>query len=638
MAVFYDDFQRADGSLGTGWGTPYGSPGISGGYVVGASYWTAVTTSVTDADFQDVTVKSAFITGQTQTAGPLIKGAEGGRSGYWCNFVYTGGAWYFRLYRRDASASYQLASADYPTTPPYLTTMRITYDQGDITATVDGAYTLTATDTTYALNVHMGMVSTNGHGAIADFRAVGTQQSGLSITPEIIGAFGLQWSLEALGTSTAWEAGTPGSPTFTCDHGEIDSQTVATSTTATLLYSPGEYLGPVVFTDPSTGETDTIMVTSNPAYLPEFALCPFDEGFINMANRSDTGTTPRLITDNIVVVAGEPPATDLTFLNAISDLWYMVKNGTSPGSGNSSLADQLDDVLMWISGGYLPTMATPQPPPQTTLKEDTESLTTSIDEIRTANAWTLGSVITEICGEGVPQITDVLAAIAGIEGGSNQDVLDALAAYFGANPPTIEQLGLMVEGIATVAGYNLADVLDAIAAIPAANNADVIARIDQVQPNTAYTMSTTAASLLNLATDVNALGIEVAAVKALVEEILAAIGPAEHAPVWPGMENVTLGEEVALVDQLVLDGPMDGVLIHVTTPPTRTGLRMVGAQPYDYSVGEIAFAADNGYIEPWQYMGFRTALFTPKSMVQASSALLRVLAGAGGTARTWIHS
>lgn len=106
-------------------------------------------------------------------------------------------------------------------------------------------------------------------------------------------------------------------------------------------------------------------------------------------------------------------------------------------------------------------------------------------------------------------------------------------------------------------------------------------------------------------------------------------------PAWPGEDGVTLGEPAELVDQLELAGPMDGVLVHVTTPPTKTGLRRIGGQLYDYGVGELAFGADNGYIEPWQYLGFRTGLFTPKSMKRASVCYFRVLAGAGGTATPW---
>jgi hypothetical protein len=81
---------------------------------------------------------------------------------------------------------------------------------------------------------------------------------------------------------------------------------------------------------------------------------------------------------------------------------------------------------------------------------------------------------------------------------------------------------------------------------------------------------------------------------------------------------------------------MHGAVPTVTTPPT-SGL-LVGGHLYDYSVGEIAFQNDSGFIEPWQYLGFRTAIFTPKSMESADAALFRVLAGAEGTVRTFTRS
>ena len=110
------------------------------------------------------------------------------------------------------------------------------------------------------------------------------------------------------------------------------------------------------------------------------------------------------------------------------------------------------------------------------------------------------------------------------------------------------------------------------------------------------------------------------------------------APVWPGIANVTLGTPVDLVDQLVLDGPMDGCVVNVTTPPTRTGLRRIGGAYMDYGVGEMSFQNDDGWIEPWVYLGFRQAIFTPKTMQSAAHALFRVLAGAGGTVTPWTRT
>lgn len=108
-------------------------------------------------------------------------------------------------------------------------------------------------------------------------------------------------------------------------------------------------------------------------------------------------------------------------------------------------------------------------------------------------------------------------------------------------------------------------------------------------------------------------------------------------PVWPGAGQVGFLEPVALVDQLVVEGPFDGVLINVTTPPQHLGSYHVGGVTLDYGVGRIAFESDNGDLEPWQYLGFRQAIYTPRSMYRAARARLQVLGGAEGTVTPWFR-
>jgi len=107
------------------------------------------------------------------------------------------------------------------------------------------------------------------------------------------------------------------------------------------------------------------------------------------------------------------------------------------------------------------------------------------------------------------------------------------------------------------------------------------------------------------------------------------------APVWPGVAGVTLGQSVALTDGLHLTSAMDGVIIAITTPPSRTGTMNVGGATFDYREGQVAFEDDQGHIEMWQYLGFRNALYTPRSMQHAAGARFRVLAGAEGTVTPW---
>jgi hypothetical protein len=109
-------------------------------------------------------------------------------------------------------------------------------------------------------------------------------------------------------------------------------------------------------------------------------------------------------------------------------------------------------------------------------------------------------------------------------------------------------------------------------------------------------------------------------------------------PVWPGAGAVTLGTPVGLLDQLVVDEVMDGVLVEVTTPPGKLGSYLVGGSTLDYGVGRITFETDDGDLEPWQYLGFRSAIYVPKTMEHASKARFQVLGGAEGTVTPWTRS
>lgn len=103
-------------------------------------------------------------------------------------------------------------------------------------------------------------------------------------------------------------------------------------------------------------------------------------------------------------------------------------------------------------------------------------------------------------------------------------------------------------------------------------------------------------------------------------------------PVWPGLAAVSLGSSVPLASSVTLTGPLHGVLVAVTTPPAGLGLKNIGGNNYWYRLGEITFESDNGDLEPPQYLGFESALYTPKSMTEATAAYLRVMGAAAGTA------
>lgn len=106
-------------------------------------------------------------------------------------------------------------------------------------------------------------------------------------------------------------------------------------------------------------------------------------------------------------------------------------------------------------------------------------------------------------------------------------------------------------------------------------------------------------------------------------------------PVWPGIANVTLGEAVAFNDLIEVDGPMDGVLIAYTTPPSKVSIYSFGRYTAYGRAGQLAFVSDNGQVEEEQWLQFNQALYTPKAMARAASCLVRPIAGQEGTITPW---
>lgn len=103
------------------------------------------------------------------------------------------------------------------------------------------------------------------------------------------------------------------------------------------------------------------------------------------------------------------------------------------------------------------------------------------------------------------------------------------------------------------------------------------------------------------------------------------------APVWPGVQNVVLGTPVALSALTTVPGPLDGVVIDITTPPTKLSEVAIGGRTFYFRLGTIAFESDNGDMETSQYLQYANAVYCPKAMVRAEAAHLSVDPSAQGT-------
>lgn len=617
MGTFTDTFNRGNGAPGGNWVTISGTPTIAANWLTnnGAASCYLYDTTLNDGDRHECTCRVTTASATSNQAGPIVKWSTGPGAGYFAQITYSAPTYSLSILRGAPGSLTNIASVALAAAPAGIVTITLIWDNGHLTARLSTGESVSVDDATYASGTYMGVRAHYTTAQVDWVTMITGAAPDFQVTPDVIGNYGAATELTFTGTNTNWTSGTPGSPTFTCDHGTLSDQSVASTTSATATYDPGTYLGPVIFTDPSTGLTDTAVVTSDVSALPPPDACLFDEDFIATANATVPGNMDGLVTMESVIVYGDPPDPNLVLPDALRDLWLAHFRTGFPEPEQGSILYRLENLLLILAGNTLPTLSTYEWERTTSIKEELEAVRDSLTALRAPIDWTLAGILNVIVGDDSISTTHLHDDIAAISAGSNQDVLDALAAYFGANPPTIQQLGQMVSDIATIAGYTLGDVLDEIA-----DTQSAVASVGT-------TLSTVSTNVTN-------------GFQAVLDAIAAipTATPTAGAPVWPGQASVTFGTPVALSNGMTIDEDMDGVIVTVTTPPTLTGRYVIGSETYDYGVGRIAFESDGGEVEPWQYLGFRAALFTPKSMLRASAVHLQVLAGAQGTVTPWVVS
>ena len=124
-------------------------------------------------------------------------------------------------------------------------------------------------------------------------------------------------------------------------------------------------------------------------------------------------------------------------------------------------------------------------------------------------------------------------------------------------------------------------------------------------------------------------------------QMLATLFPASismPAPVWPGLAGVTLGAPVALATGVKITAPMDGVLIAITSAPTKQGYFTFDTVRSWRNAGSLAFFTDDGQEEFPQTLGFESAIYTVKTMIRAAGIVLRTTGGIDGTIVPWTVS
>lgn len=613
MASFTDDFERANGALGGNWSATQGSPVITGGAVgwtLGA--WTTVDTTVSDGDYIETRAHIYWATSATSYAGPMVKSHSSHNGEYFARVFTVTGSNYLQLVRRDGTVNTVLAqSSALGTVPPYIY-LTILWDHGHLTATY-GNVTVEADDSTYATNVYGGLHGSSAGNVAADVQIIATTAVSLTVSPTIIGNYGSPTHLVFTGTGTNWTPGTPGSPTFTVDHGTLSDQLVGSTTDAGAIYDPGTYLGAVVFTDPSTGATATALVTSDPGVVP-YAEDPWltdDDG--DLVHKTITLFPAEYLLTNqspAITTGGQEPVY-LTIPDALRDIWHAHFGnweGTSPQVNNL-----LENLLIVLTGDSWPTITTYEPTRPTSIKEELEWVRDYIDGLRGDNQQSLGGVIDAIQGAPLQTLDSLSDQIAALSPGSNQDILDAIGAVRGYGNPDLTTILGVIDDLTAGSTVDLGDLSTAIAA-----------------NQTALTAIGTAISTLST-TLTNGLQAILDAVAAIPTT-----GGTPGAPLWPGLENVTLGDAVNLQAQLSITAPMDGVRVLISSVDQGTLYYRYGDKLGYRRIGALAFFNDNGDLEVFQALNFEQAFYTPKTMLHAAGVKLFTQHVASGTIQPWV--
>jgi hypothetical protein len=147
-----------------------------------------------------------------------------------------------------------------------------------------------------------------------------------------------------------------------------------------------------------------------------------------------------------------------------------------------------------------------------------------------------------------------------------------------------------------------------------------------------------AGPILDIAQIVETMGMveELADIATKIVALLAKpSGTYDGPPAWPGEDGVTLFSPVALSDGLVISGPLDGLLVTITTHPAKAGQYTFGSHVSYTHVGAVVFVSDHGECEHPESIGLDAQVITPRTMRHADSAIVRLNGGFGGTASRW---
>lgn len=678
MATFSDDFNRPDGPIGNGWSYTPGTPQIVSGVVqvsTSAGVWRSPFGAGT---YLRAKIDANSSTGSTYHPNPAVCIGDNARQMYHCHFTSTVSGNTFTILKRVGGVDSQLAVTTWGPRETGWKTLEITYNDGVITATCDGAHAITANDNALGGNRAVGFRLGVVYSRADNFDSADSAITALDAEPEPIVAMAQQQQLTLTGTGTSWTPGTPGSPTFEVDKGTLANQSVLSPTEATADYTPPQADDVARFTDPSTGNFDDVALSTG-FQVEAGQPCPWtaEQVGTNEEGESVFGDLQALKSVGPTFEWGVPHD---SFLQQVMDIdvelpWKTLNFPLTFHYESVRDSRVIDPVLLSVIQAMLGN--------DLAVDQDTNTL---VRKWTANDTMTVFDLIASLKGLGAYDNTQVANLIRGISNNEQYSLLSVMqwiSALRGENNVDLTMLYSLVSTIAPPDLSPITDYLDWITSSKSVSLPPIKTAADTAVTRINAVFDALAADYNNL-TNVGArnlqqlwdklndldsdLGTDTLSLTNLiiaVRDLLAAEYANIHAhlhtltdkvdalqsdvtyiknnlhseqpgaPVWPGLANVTIGQQKPLAVGVTLAGPLHGVIIDVTSAGTHGPPFQFDGDLSHQKIGAITFQTDNGKNEFPQLLGFGHAIYTPKAMKQANAAKIRCAADVIGTATAW---
>lgn len=651
MPLWSDSFDRADGPLGANWSTRLGAPAIVSNQIHASGRCVIAAGAVTGPGSATATVTNTLTNSPAVVCGPAVKIASGGHNCYY-GFAYTiAGGVRYAIYRHINGEQWEIAHYDHTETPGTTVTLSLNYNAGVLYLYGNGTLYVQASHNAFAANTGVGLWLGDSGGTGDDFSGSGDGMVALVVSPSRIGTLNGDTLLTIVVVGITWSS----LPTISVNGGALNGAVLANASTVTAVFSPPATAGTVTLSDTTDGLTATLTIAEGTGA---------DNGGLGGGGGGTTLST-EVVTwlDNQAAHGGlvladtdqtEGSVDGIYMKGALGELLLGVKTTSTPGTGYAPIADLVRDLYARLWGGEEWLGASFVGPGTNAVKTDLANLIARWYVGENLEPWTVQQLADALGGDPFASHQDILTALSGISGGDNSEVLDAIAAAQGDPLATIKAVLDRVFLLDPTGAHTLAELLTATNAVRGSGSPtvrDVLTKLGSDNNSVDAKFDLVLSSIVTSTTISGLLDIAVAALAgapgSTIDGVLDALdllpsqiaAPQIHVPpVWPGVENVTIGESLTLSDGLTINGPMHGLVVAVSRIAPGGGGYEFGSVKSHSHVGGVIFCTDRGDYERSQSLGLQTQILVPFTMEQAESAILRLNGGFSGTVRSWLRN